>query len=120
MDKADVPGRSREGRGPGAAGSQEACPPPQTRATGGQQRWGGGQPCGQAGRDRVGVGIQFGIAVVGGCCWPEEERQKEGRRGGLSPRPFNNTSLLPSVARCLFPVRRPETFPSLPESLGLC
>ena len=91
---------------------------PETRATGGQQRWGGGQPWGQAGGDRLGVGIQFGIAVVGGCCWPEEERQKEGRRG-LGPRPFNNTSHLPSVARCLFPVRRPKTFPSLPGPLRL-
>ena len=39
---------------------------------------------GGGGGDWVGVGIQFGLAVVGGCCWPEEETEgRTQRRAGV-------------------------------------
>lgn len=84
MEKADVPGRSHEGRGPEPPGHRKRVRLPETRATG-QQRWGGRQPWGEAGGDRVGVGIQFGIAVVGGLLLRGRRKDAE---EGWAPAPL--------------------------------
>lgn len=110
MEKADVPGRSREGRGLGAAGSQEACPAslkrgPQASRGGAAGNRGGGRGTGWGGDPIWDWCCSWGAAV--------ESSMKTLRRAG--PPPLNTHEPFAFSCMCLFLVRRPETFPSLPD-----